>query len=84
MERITKKQKEEINGGIGPMMVWTIITGVCLAISTIASLIPQQNNQQASGGTSSSGEQAMANSGGQKKFLRVSARVTSSAFFLPI
>jgi hypothetical protein len=53
---------------------------VCLAISTISSLVPQQNNQPAANGAN---EQAANGSGEQKKFMRISSRVTSSAFFLP-
>ncbi|MDR2636304.1 MAG: hypothetical protein LBB95_00385 [Mycoplasmataceae bacterium] len=84
MEKIKKQQKKTINGGIAPMMAWVMITGACLAVSTIASIIPTNDSTcDVSNTTNSQNPQSYTKSN-QKGFLRISPKISSSAFFLPI
>jgi hypothetical protein len=39
MKKLDKKQKQEICGGIGPMMLWVAIMGTVMVTQTIVSTI---------------------------------------------
>ncbi|MDR3249517.1 MAG: hypothetical protein LBS95_00345 [Mycoplasmataceae bacterium] len=90
MRILTKEEKQNINGGIAPMLLWAIITGSCLAISTISNLVNSATSGEPTSSyptsTNPNGEmqtyQNYSNSS-HSTFLRVSPRITSSAFFLP-
>lgn len=81
MEKINLQQKQNINGGFGPMMLWVLVTGACMAASTIASIVASSNtsstnNSQTTNSTSSS---SVGHSNG---VLRVSPFPTKSAFIM--
>jgi hypothetical protein len=86
MVRINETQKKEINGGIAPMMLWVVITGACLAVSTIAGLVQNAVDSSNASTTSNSSTNDARNytKSNQKGFIRISPKMSSSAFFLPI
>jgi hypothetical protein len=84
MEKLTNKQKQEINAGIGPMMLWVAITGACLAISTLSSIAKGGSAQNQVDPNAATSEKGTSSTSASNSFIRISPRMGSSAFFLPI
>jgi hypothetical protein len=59
-----------------------MITGACLAVSTLSSIA--QGNQNGVDQNAATSEKGSGSSSSRNSFLRISPKMSSSAFFLPI
>jgi len=88
MVKLSATEKKETFGGIGPMMLWVGITGVCLLISAISQLFSNSGQKSGNTPTSYNPESYSSNtyhsSSKSSAFMRVSPMLKSSAFYLPI
>ncbi|MDR0752780.1 MAG: hypothetical protein LBF02_01625 [Mycoplasmataceae bacterium] len=99
MVKLTQEQKKEINGGIGPMLLWTAITGTCLAASTLFNIVSKATHEIRDEFFVSPYDHCTSFSQNSEYYshhsssysdsyhttsLKISPRASSSSFFLPI
>jgi len=86
MTKLSKKEKQELSGGIGPMMLWVGLVGGCLLLTTIGQLFSGCSRQKSDTPTSYNADSnnTYHSSNRNTTYMRISPMMQSSAFYLPV
>ncbi|MDR0739539.1 MAG: hypothetical protein LBF00_01465 [Mycoplasmataceae bacterium] len=79
---MSESEKKQINGGIGPMMLWVIIMGVTMGINTLVNTIKtfSESDEQSSGQKKNQYSASKSKSG----YIRMSAFPSRSNIMMPL
>ncbi|MDR0545384.1 MAG: hypothetical protein LBG49_00455 [Mycoplasmataceae bacterium] len=83
MKRILLCEKKTVVGGIGPMMLWTLIIGATMVVSTLAN-IAHQANQDNNTTSRSNNTSSYYSSTRSRGYLRLSPFPARSAVMFPL
>jgi len=86
MTKLSQIEKEQLSGGLGPMMLWVGLVGGCLLLTTIAQLFSGSSRQKSDTPTSYNldSNNSYHSSNQNSTYMRISPMMQSSAFYLPV